>query len=157
MLFRSQEVDGVRVFSPGAVTGADLGEIVKNFLSQARKGDYVAINAFLPHKPEMAEILQKIRLAFRNRTGCATTYGFGPRFLHSTGQLHKGGPDTGLFIQITAEPGKDIEIPGQAMSFGVLEHAQALGDYEALAARERRIMRVHLPKPGDVNQMLDGF
>jgi transaldolase/glucose-6-phosphate isomerase len=151
------EVDGVRVFSPGAVTGADLGEIVKNFLSQARKGDYVAINAYLPHKPEMVEILQKIRLAVRNRTGCATTYGFGPRFLHSTGQLHKGGPDTGLFIQITAEPGKDIEIPGQAMSFGVLEHAQALGDYEALAARERRILRVHFPSTEAIHLLVEAL
>jgi len=151
------EKDGVRAFSPGAVTGEDLVEVLETFLAQARKGDYVAINAYLPRNPKMAEVLQEIRLAVRKRTGCATTVGFGPRFLHSTGQLHKGGPDTGLFIQITAEPGKDIEIPDQAMSFGVLEHAQALGDYEALAAHGRRILRVHLPKPGDVNQLLVGF
>jgi glucose-6-phosphate isomerase len=151
------EKDGVRAFSPGAVTGEDLVEVLETFLAQARKGDYVAINAYLPRNPKMAEVLQEIRLAVRKRTGCATTVGFGPRFLHSTGQYHKGGPDTGLFIQITAEPGKDIEIPGQAMSFGVLEHAQALGDYEALAARGWRILRVHLPKPGDVKQLLVGL
>jgi len=168
------EVDGVRAFSPGAVSGADLDEILKNFLSQARKGDpstglrrersgersgrsYVAINAYLPRNPEMAEVLQKIRLAVRKRTGCATTVGFGPRFLHSTGQYHKGGPDTGLILQITADPSEDIEIPGQAMSFGVLEHAQALGDYEALAARERRILRVHLPSPEAVSELFQAL
>ncbi|MBU2610029.1 MAG: transaldolase, partial [Chloroflexi bacterium] len=151
------EVDGVRAFSPGALTGADLAEILKNFLSQARKGDYVAINAYLPRNPEMAEVLQIIRLAIRKRTGCATTVGFGPRFLHSTGQLHKGGPDTGLFLQITAEPGEDIEIPTQGMTFGVLERAQALGDYEALATRERRILRVHLPSPEAVSELLQAI
>jgi transaldolase/glucose-6-phosphate isomerase len=151
------EKDGVRAFSPGAVTGADLAEILKNFLSQARKGDYVAINAYLPRNPKMAEVLQEIRLAVRKRTGCATTVGFGPRFLHSTGQYHKGGPDTGLFLQITVESGEDVEIPTRGMTFGVLEHAQALGDYEALAARGRCILRLHLPKPGDVKQLLVGL
>jgi transaldolase/glucose-6-phosphate isomerase len=105
----------------------------------------------------MAEVFQEIRLAIRKRTGCATMVGFGPRFLHSTGQLHKGGPDTGLFLQITAEPEADIEIPTQGMTFGLLERTEALGDYEALAARERHILRVHLPKPGDVNQLLVGY
>ncbi|MDI6769204.1 MAG: bifunctional transaldolase/phosoglucose isomerase [Anaerolineales bacterium] len=137
------EVDGVRAFSPGALTGADLAEILKNFLSQARKGDYVAINAYLPRNPDMVEILQELRLAIRKRTGCATTVGFGPRFLHSTGQLHKGGPDTGLFLQITAEPAEDVKIPVHGMAFGTLQRAQALGDYEALAARKRRILRLH--------------
>jgi transaldolase/glucose-6-phosphate isomerase len=145
------ERDGVRAFSPGVVTGANLSEILHDFLSQARKGNYgsrlryhyVAINAYLPRNPEMAEVLQKIRLAIRKRTGCATTVGFGPRFLHSTGQYHKGGPDTGLFLQITADPSEDIEIPGQGMTFGTLQRAQALGDYEALADRGRRILRLH--------------
>ncbi len=150
------EVGGVRVFSPGALTGADLAEILTNFISQARKSDpsadsgrsYVAINAYLPRNPEMAEALQKIRLAVRQRTGCATTVGFGPRFLHSTGQYHKGGPDTGLFLQITAEPEEDIEIPTRGLTFGLLERAQALGDYEALAARGRRILRLHFTGDG---------
>jgi transaldolase/glucose-6-phosphate isomerase len=160
------EVDGVRAFSPGAVTGKDLAEVLKAFLSQARKGDYgsrlryhyVAINAYLPRNPEMAEALQKLRLAIRKRTGYATTVGFGPRFLHSTGQLHKGGPATGLFLQITAGPGEDIEIPAQGMTFGVLERAQAFGDYEALAARGRRILRVHLPSAEAIKTLLaQGF
>ncbi len=151
------EVDGVRAFSPGALTGADLAEILKNFLSQARKGDYVAINAYLPRNPDMVEILQELRLAIRKRTGCATTVGFGPRFLHSTGQYHKGGPDTGLFLQITAEFGEDLEIPTQGLTFGLLERAQALGDYEALAGRERRILRVHLPSPEAVSELLQAI
>jgi hypothetical protein len=89
------------------------------------------------------------------KTGCATTIGFGPRFLHSTGQLHKGGPDTGLFLQITTNPTKDLEISGQEMSFGALERAQALGDYEALAARGRRILRLNFPSPEAVKVLVD--
>jgi len=91
--------------------------------------------------------LTELRLVVREKTGCATTVGFGPRFLHSTGQLHKGGPDTGLFLQITADPVMDVDIPGQKLSFGTLERCQALGDYEALAARDRRILRLHLDSP----------
>jgi transaldolase/glucose-6-phosphate isomerase len=91
--------------------------------------------------------LTELRLAIRARTGCATTVGFGPRFLHSTGQFHKGGPDSGLFLQITADPLTDLEIPTQKMRFGVLERCQALGDYEALAARQRRILRLQLSSP----------
>jgi transaldolase/glucose-6-phosphate isomerase len=88
------------------------------------------------------------------KTGCATTTGFGPRFLHSTGQMHKGGPDSGLYLQITAEPVKDLEIPGQGISFGTLERAQALGDYEALAARGRHILRLNLPSPSAIKLLV---
>jgi transaldolase/glucose-6-phosphate isomerase len=77
--------------------------------------------------------------------------------LHSTGQLHKGGPDSGLFLQITAEPVKDLEIPGQGMSFATLERAQALGDYEALAARGRRILRLNLPSPESVKLLVNAL
>ncbi len=148
------EVDGVRAFSPDALNGKHLAEVLKAFLAQARKGDYVAINAYLPRNAEMVEILQELRFSIRKRTGCATTVGFGPRFLHSTGQLHKGGPDTGLFLQITAEPNEDIEIPTQGMTFAVLERAEALGDYEALVGRSRRILRVHLPSPEAVSELV---
>jgi hypothetical protein len=85
------------------------------------------------------------------------TVGFGPRFLHSTGQLHKGGPNKGLFLQITADPVEDIEIPEKGMSFGTLERAQALGDYEALEASGRRVLRLHLPRPDDVRKIKDLF
>ena len=82
----------------------------------------------------------------------ATTLGFGPRFLHSTGQLHKGGPATGVFLQITAEPQKDLPIPGWDESFGTLIAAQALGDLQSLQRRDRRVLRVHL---GDARSGLD--
>ncbi len=148
------EKDGMRAFSTMRLTGTGLENDLQAFLASARKGEYIAINAYLPRNPEMAAALADLRLAIGARTGCAATLGFGPRFLHSTGQLHKGGPGTGLFLQITAEPVKDLEIPGQGMSFGALERAQALGDYEALAARGRRILRLNLPSPESVKLLV---
>jgi len=88
--------------------------------------------------------LQKIRRIVLKETNQATTLGFGPRFLHSTGQLHKGGPDHGLFIQITADSQSDLDIPMQGVSFERLLRAQALGDLEALLGRGRRVIRIHL-------------
>ncbi|MGE5073405.1 MAG: bifunctional transaldolase/phosoglucose isomerase, partial [Anaerolineae bacterium] len=120
------------------------------FLMQAKRGDYFAINAYLPRNEEMEAALQGLRVAIRNRTKCAVAAGFGPRFQHSTGQFHKGGPDTGLFLQIVTDPARDIDIPNEGMSFGTLIRAQALGDYETLLARGRRTLRVHLAKPADV-------
>ena len=131
---------------PGFIDTLDLHEIVWAFLDQRKPGDYIAINAYLPRTNELLEQLQNLRTHILEITGCATTLGFGPRFLHSTGQLHKGGADNGLFIQITANPVLDIEIPGQNMTFGVLERAQALGDLEALQARNRRAIRIHMKK-----------
>ncbi len=129
---------------PGYKQAKTLSYLVGQFLKQVKAGDYVAINAYLPRNPNNFARLQKLRKVVGRRTGAATTLGFGPRFLHSTGQLHKGGPDTGVFLQITADPTEDIEIPGEGLSFGVLERAQALGDLEALMARGRRVLRVHL-------------
>ena len=123
--------------------GAD--EVVKAFLAQARAGDFVALNAYLPRNRSMEALLRRLRVAIMRKTGCATTVGFGPRFLHSTGQLHKGGADNGLFLQITADPAQDVVIPVEGLTFGVLERAQSLGDLEALQARRRRALRVHLP------------
>lgn len=130
---------------------------LSEFLAKARPGDYVAINAYLPRDPAMSAALTALRVAVRARTGCATTVGFGPRFQHSTGQLHKGGADNGMFLQLTAEPVKDVDIPTEGMTFGVLESAQVLGDYEALAARKRRILRVHLPGPDAVQKLIDAI
>jgi transaldolase/glucose-6-phosphate isomerase len=90
--------------------------------------------------------LGKLRYWIQQLTGLPTTLGFGPRFLHSTGQLHKGGANNGVFIQITADPQVDVEIPGMNLTFGQLERAQALGDYESLVARGRRVIRIHLGK-----------
>jgi transaldolase/glucose-6-phosphate isomerase len=119
---------------------------INEFLSLAKEHDFIAINAYLPRNKKNIAKLQKFRAYILNKTGCATTLGFGPRFLHSTGQLHKGGGDNDMFIQITADPIKDIEIPGQGFSFGTLERAQALGDLEALSIRNKRAIRIHLEK-----------
>jgi transaldolase/glucose-6-phosphate isomerase len=150
--------EGMRVFTNQNLTGTDLATIVAEFLSQAKSGSYLAISAYIPRNAETHAALTELRLKLRARTGCATTVGFGPRFLHSTGQLHKGGPDTGLFLQITADTAiDDIEIPGEGLTFGVLERAQALGDFEALAARGREILRVHLPSPDAVRMLVEAL
>ncbi len=132
----------------GLNNASNLREIIRRFLRQARKEDYIAINAYLPRNPQTMEALQKLRQAVLEKTGCATTLVFGPRFLHSTGQLHKGGPDRAIFLQITREAAQDLDIPGLGITFGVLERAQALGDLEALLARQRRVIRVHLTQSG---------
>ena len=88
--------------------------------------------------------MQQIRVSVRDARKVATTLGYGPRFLHSTGQLHKGGPDTGVFLQLTSEDINDIDVPGEKFSFGVLKHAQSLGDFEALSNRHRRVVRIDL-------------
>jgi len=135
----------MRAFSTMQPGGKSLDQSLQAFLKAAKAGkNYIAINAYLPRNPANNATLTELRKAMGAQTGCATTVGFGPRFLHSTGQLHKGGPDSGLFLQITADPEHDLKIPAQGMSFSVLERCQALGDYEALAARGRTILRLHL-------------
>jgi transaldolase/glucose-6-phosphate isomerase len=130
---------------------------VLELLAQAKAGDYVALNAYLPRNPEMEALLTRLRLAMRTRTGCATTVGFGPRFLHSTGQLHKGGAENGVFLQITADPAADADIPTQGMTFGTLVRAQSLGDLEALQARGRRALRLHLPNPAALSEVVEAL
>jgi transaldolase/glucose-6-phosphate isomerase len=137
--------DGVAVFAPTAITGASLKSVLGSFLKKAKAGGYIAINAYLPRNAEMIDALQKMRIAIRAGTGNAVTAGFGPRFQHSTGQFHKGGPKNALFLVITADAEKDIDIPTQGLSFGTLIRAQALGDYDALIEAKRRVLRVHLP------------
>jgi transaldolase/glucose-6-phosphate isomerase len=117
---------------------------VARFLEQAHPGDYVALMAYLTEEPEVEEVLQAIRECLRDHLHLATTLGYGPRFLHSTGQLHKGGHNTGLFLQLTTDDAKDADIPGRPYSFGVLKRAQAQGDLEALRKHGRRVMRIHL-------------
>jgi transaldolase/glucose-6-phosphate isomerase len=143
------------VSEPGIAATADpkvLGETpvsvedaVAQLLGSVTAGrDYVAILAYLPADRDVEERLQAVRATIRDATGAAATLGFGPRFLHSTGQLHKGGPDTGVFLQLTAEPSRDLAIPGWDESFGTLIAAQALGDLTALQRRGRRALRLHL-------------
>jgi transaldolase / glucose-6-phosphate isomerase len=135
--------ENVKVFSPTRMAGSSLWDILVRFLSRAGSYDYVGINAYLPRNPEADHALQEFRKAIGRLTHCATTVGFGPRFLHSTGQLQKGGENIGNFIQITVDPVLDLEIPTQTMTFGILERAQALGDFESLVERRRRIIRIH--------------
>lgn len=117
-----------------------LGEL----LGLGGKGDYLAIMAYIPQTPEVDLALDALRRRVMDRHGIATTMGYGPRFLHSTGQLHKGGSGSGLFLQLTAEHAQDVAIPGTPFTFGVLADSQAVGDLEALRASERRAVRVDL-------------
>jgi transaldolase/glucose-6-phosphate isomerase len=118
----------------------DLGAL----LAQVRPGDYLAIQAYLPRGVAVERRLHAARMRLRDRLRVATTVGFGPRFLHSTGQLHKGGPDTGVFVQVVEPPEQDLPIPGQPYSFGTLLAAQAAGDLQSLRSHGRRVARVHL-------------
>jgi hypothetical protein len=118
----------------------DLGAL----LAQVRPGDYLAIQAYLPRGVAVERRLHAARQRLRDRLRVATTVGFGPRFLHSTGQLHKGGPDTGVFVQVVEPPEQDLPIPGQPYSFGTLLAAQAAGDLQSLRSHGRRVARVHL-------------
>jgi transaldolase / glucose-6-phosphate isomerase len=119
---------------------------IEPLLSTLRPGDYVAIQAYLARNPETEQELQRVRLAIRDRYRVATTVGFGPRFLHSTGQLHKGGPNTGVFIQVVDEEDADVPIPHAGYTFRQLIDAQALADLRSLRRRERRIGRTTMDK-----------
>lgn len=121
----------------------------KALASSARAGDYVAILAYLPQTPANDARLGALAGLWHGATGCVVTTGYGPRYLHSTGQLHKGGPDTGLFLVVTADPDQDIPIPEMHTTFGTLERAQAIGDIKALLAKARRVSHVHLRDPDD--------
>ena len=122
----------------------DLPAALKEFFAQARPGDYVAVQAYVQPGELIWDDLQALRLGVRDGLKLATTLGYGPRFLHSTGQLHKGGPNTGLFLQLIGHDREDVEIPGQPYSFSVLKRAQARGDLGALRAHGCRALRVCL-------------
>ncbi len=122
----------------------DLGSWLKAHLARAGADDYVALLAYIERDADHIDSLQNMRLAVRDKRHVATCAEFGPRFLHSTGQAYKGGPDSGVFLQITAEDDKDLAVPGQKASFGVIKAAQARGDFDVLTGRGRRALRVHL-------------
>jgi glucose-6-phosphate isomerase len=149
------ESDGLRFYSDATTLAKvlELGAAGKSpegvlaaFLSAARPGDYVALMAYVDARAEHTAALQSVRVRLRDSLRLATTLGYGPRFLHSTGQLHKGGPNKGLFIQITADDAQDLPIPGEPYSFSVLKQAQALGDLRSLESKQRRVIRLHLGK-----------
>ena len=126
--------------------GATLGEVLKAHLSRIGAGDYFAVLGYVPMNVENEAALQSIRIALRNTKKVASCLGFGPRFLHSTGQAYKGGPNSGVFLQITCDDATDLPVPGQKYTFGIVKAAQARGDFAVLAERGRRALRVHLGK-----------
>lgn len=139
------ESDGIAIFvSNGGPKGQSVEEQLRLALSDLKAGDYVALLAYITRNPEHEKILQAIREQVLKTKHVATTVGFGPRFLHSTGQLHKGGDDSGIFFQITADDKKDLPIPGEPYTYSVLKEAQALGDLSALVNKHRRAVRIHL-------------
>ncbi|MBO1022482.1 bifunctional transaldolase/phosoglucose isomerase [Methylobacterium sp. SD274] len=131
-------------------TGEGFEAALKAHLARIKDGDYAALLAYVARNEAHHAILQEARIALRDKRKIATCLEFGPRFLHSTGQAYKGGPDTGVFLQITADPSEDLAIPGRALGFGTVVAAQARGDFAVLAERGRRALRVHI-KGGDVD------
>jgi glucose-6-phosphate isomerase len=125
-------------------SGRDFRGLIRDFLNLARPGDYLATMAFVSPNPTVDREIAAIRKAVVERYAIATTFGYGPRYLHSTGQLHKGGPNKGLFIQITQDHRESLPVPGQAYDFAQLDQAQYLGDFQSLEAHGRRVIRVHL-------------
>jgi transaldolase/glucose-6-phosphate isomerase len=117
---------------------------LKAHFKRVSAGDYCALLAYVERNKLHSDALQDIRGTIRDRKRAATCLGFGPRFLHSTGQAYKGGPNTGVFLQITCDDANDLQVPGQKYSFGVVKAAEARGDFEVLAERGRRVLRVHL-------------
>jgi glucose-6-phosphate isomerase/transaldolase/glucose-6-phosphate isomerase len=164
------EKEGVRLigdFSPGSVLTA-LREFIERVLATGRKasgGPYLAIQAYLAPSHEVNQSIERIRSAVRRRFRIPVTVGYGPRFLHSTGQLHKGGPVGGLFLQFTSEPHVDIPIPDQAgetassVSFGVLIRAQAMGDRQALIDSGKHVLTIDLTGdvPAELERILENF
>jgi transaldolase / glucose-6-phosphate isomerase len=126
--------------------GSTLGDVLKSHLSRIGAGDYFAVLGYIPMNAENEKALQAIRHSVRDLKRVATCLGFGPRFLHSTGQAYKGGPNSGVFLQITCDDASDFAVPGQKYTFGVVKAAQARGDFAVLAERGRRALRVHLGK-----------
>lgn len=153
-------IDGVRLTLSDAARQVLTLEGPLAFLTLLRPGDYCGVLAYLPSEDSVFDpILRNFRTAVAARSGCATMLGYGPRYLHSTGQLHKGGPNTGLFVIVTADPAEDLPIPGEPFSFAVLEQAQAAGDFDSLARANRRVLLIHAPDraPGRLQRIFDAL
>ncbi|MGY4314566.1 hypothetical protein ACVWW1_003893 [Bradyrhizobium sp. JR3.5] len=144
--------DGVELYTDAqnaeelrkAGANGDLNSWIKAHLSRSARGDYVALLAYIERDGDTIDAMQAMRLKVRDAKHLATCAEFGPRFLHSTGQAYKGGPDSGVFLQVTTDDSKDLPVPGQKASFGVIKAAQARGDFDVLTERGRRALRVHL-------------
>jgi transaldolase/glucose-6-phosphate isomerase len=143
--------DGIKLYADEKNTAVlkgkpRLAEVLKTHLGRLAAGDYFAVLGYVTMNDANEKALQAIRLAVRDKKKVATVLGFGPRFLHSTGQAYKGGPNSGVFLQITCDDAVDLPVPGQKFTFGVVKAAQARGDFAVLAERGRRALRVHLGK-----------
>ncbi|MHB0856026.1 MAG: glucose-6-phosphate isomerase [Anaerolineae bacterium] len=136
--------DGALAFYGPACAGRTAPACLRTFFASARPNDYIAIMAFIARSPENDLLLEPLQSLLCQHLGVAATLGYGPRFLHSTGQLHKGGPNTGLFLQLTQDEQEDLAVPETDYTFGVLKQSQALGDLRALRDAGRRVLRVHL-------------
>jgi transaldolase/glucose-6-phosphate isomerase len=133
-----------RDLEAGAERDRTLVGFLRSHLRRSAPGDYLALLAFVENTDAHLEVLQHMRRTIRDGLRLATSVGFGPRFLHSTGQLHKGGPNTGVFLQITCDDARDLDVPGHDYSFGVVKAAEAAGDFNVLAERGRRLLRIHI-------------
>ncbi len=146
------EQSGIQLFAPrrlaesllAASANPTVSSVLSSYLDRVRAGDYLALLPFVSREPQTEAALARMRSLVQRRARVATCVGFGPRFLHSTGQLHKGGPDSGVFVQIGCDDAADIPAPGRGLSFGVVKAAQALGDFNVLARLGRRALRVHI-------------
>jgi hypothetical protein len=154
------EQDGIKLFTDPVNAAAltkdshlTLGGVIRAHVDRLQPGDYFGLLAYIPMFQEYEDKLQEIRKKIVEHKHVATVLGFGPRFLHSTGQAYKGGPNSGVFLQITCEESADIQVPGNSYTFGIVKAAQARGDFSVLADRKRRALRVHLGK--DIGAGLD--
>jgi hypothetical protein len=127
-----------------AFGGTTPADVIRTAIESVKPGDYVAFLSYLPADSTVERAIGSARVAIRQRTRAASTYGLGPRYLHSTGQYHKGGPNTALAFVVTADDGMETAIPDAGYSFSVLKRAQAIGDFQTLQAHERRVVRIHI-------------
>jgi len=144
------ESDGIKLFADPRNEAAlkpqatSLSGALKAHFGRLGQGDYAALLAYIERSPAHIDVVRRVRCTIRDRTKFATCVGFGPRFQHSTGQAYKGGPNSGVFLQITCDDAEDLPVPGQSYSFGIVKAAQARGDYDVLAERGRRALRAHI-------------
>ena len=136
------EAEGLTFYGP--VEGDSVCDLIASFLDDRKPGDFITLQAYLTESEKLTEALDKLQGCLRDTTTLATTKGYGPRFLHSTGQFHKGGPNGGHFIQLTQDIGEDAPLPGRKYTFGIFRNAQVLGDHDTLVKHGRRVIRIHL-------------
>jgi hypothetical protein len=128
----------------GSQEAQNVAGALSRFFEQAKTGDYLAILAYIPESEAAEKLLARMRVRVRGQFRLVTTHGYGPRYLHSTGQLHKGGPNTGLFLMLVSDHPEEVQIPGREYSFGNLKRAQASGDLKALQKHGRRVLKIQL-------------